>query len=253
MGLLRVGDRADFVEVGDLKGFDVRRTWIGGRLVAEGGETRIERAPVRVINRFAASAKRVEDFVVRARAGGQLNVIEVADGQLVTGRGREAALIREGRAVADASRDLLKIAVVNRYADAPPAVGFVRGFGLKRGAIASSVAHDSHNVVAVGADDVSLCRAVNEVIRHRGGLSVVDGEDAHALPLPIAGLMSDQDGYDVAQAYADVDGRAKGLGSGLGAPFMTLSFMALLVIPELKMSDRGLFDGRRWGFVAAVE
>ena len=143
---------------------------------------------------------------------------------------------------------MLKIAVVNRYADAPPAVGFVRGFGLRRGAIASSVAHDSHNVVAVGTSDGELCAAVNALIEAKGGLAVVDGERAEVLPLEVAGLMS-RDGDAVAAGYAKLDRLARDLGSPLTAPFMTLSFMALLVIPALKLSDRGLFDGRAFRFV----
>jgi adenine deaminase len=152
--------------------------------------------------------------------------------------------------VADPVRDVLKIAVVNRYARAAPvAVGFVRGFGLRAGALASSVAHDSHNIVAVGADDASLAAAVNLVIAHRGGISVAGGGRRAVLPLPIAGLMSDADGRSVARRYTALDARAKRLGSRLDAPFMTLSFMALLVIPDLKLSDRGLFSGSRWAFV----
>ena len=245
-GLLREGDPANFVEVSDLRAFNVRRTWVQGRLVARDGRSLIARSQPAVINRFAAAPKRVADFGLRAR-GPIVRVIEARDGQLFTGRGSEPATIQERFAVADPARDLLKIAVVNRYADAPPALGFIRGFGLRSGAIASSVAHDSHNIVAVGTTDEAICSAVNEIIRHRGGLCVASGgESVELLPLPIAGLMSDRDGYEVARQYAALDRRAKELGSTLRAPFMTLSFMALLVIPELKMSDRGLFDGLDW-------
>ena len=146
-------------------------------------------------------------------------------------------------------RDLLKITVVNRYQAAAPAVAFVKNFGLSRGAIASTVAHDSHNVIAVGATDEELCRAVNEVIQLRGGLSVVSGDEVEVQPLPIAGLMSDQSCNPVGSAYAALDKVVKQLGSTLRAPFMTLSFMALLVIPELKLSDRGLFDGHRFELI----
>jgi adenine deaminase len=251
-GLLRPGDRADFIEVEDLRDFCVRRTWIAGQLVAQDGATLIPQVPAGTSNRFRAAPRRPEDFVVRAR-GDCVNVIVPADGQLVTRRGRERATIRAGHAVADPARDLLKVAVVNRYADAPPAVAFIRNFGLKRGAIASSVAHDSHNVVAVGTSDDDLCRAVNEVISHRGGLAVATPDGVESLPLPIAGLMSDRSGTEVASRYAELDRRAKELGSTLAAPFMTLSFMALLVIPELKLSDKGLFDGVGWRFVDVSE
>jgi adenine deaminase len=159
------------------------------------------------------------------------------------------ARIEHGTAVADVSRDVLKIAVVNRYADAPPALAFIKGFGMTRGAIASSVAHDSHNMLAVGADDQSIARAVNALVDSRGGLAVVDGDQVDVLPLPVAGLMSNDDGRTVARDYARISALAKGLGSTLVAPFMTLSFMALLVIPALKLSDKGLFDGEKFEFV----
>jgi adenine deaminase len=251
-GLLRPGDPADFIEVGDLHSFLVKRTWVAGRLVAEDGVTLIPRAVATTPNQFRATPKRPEAFALAAR-GDWINVIEPTDGQLITRRRRDRATIRTGRAVADPARDLLKIAVVSRYADTPPAVAFIGNVGLKRGAIASSVAHDSHNVVAVGATDEDLARAVNEVIRHRGGLAVATSDSIESLPLPIAGLMSDLPAPDVARCYADLDGRAKQLGCTLAAPFMTLSFMALLVIPELKLSDKGLFDGVAWRFVEASE
>ncbi|HRN92829.1 MAG TPA: adenine deaminase C-terminal domain-containing protein, partial [Ferruginibacter sp.] len=140
--------------------------------------------------------------------------------------------------------DILKIAVINRYHPAPPAVAFIKNFGLTHGAIASSVAHDSHNIVVVGTSDEAMCRAVNLIIEHRGGLSAVSNEATHVLPLPVAGLMSHDEGYKVAESYTAIDQFVKKtLGSTLTAPFMTLSFMALLVIPHLKLSDKGLFDG----------
>jgi adenine deaminase len=191
----------------------------------------------------------------RSQCGGttplhpRMNVIETFNGQLITRQLRLHAKIVAGHAVADPARDLLKIAVVNRYEPAAPiAVGFIRGFGLKAGALASSVAHDSHNIVAVGVDDASLAAAVNLVIRHRGGISAVGRGRRAVLPLPIAGLMSDANGYAVARKYTRLDALAKKLGSKLDAPFMTLAFMALLVIPDLKLSDRGLFSGARWKF-----
>jgi adenine deaminase len=152
--------------------------------------------------------------------------------------------------VADTASDILKIVVVNRYQDAPVAKAFIRNFGLKRGAIASSVAHDSHNIVAVGADDESICRAVNAVIEQKGGVSCVGDDKELVLPLPVAGLMSAEDGYLVADKYAAIDAAAKALGSTLSAPYMTLSFMALLVIPHLKLSDKGLFDGDEFKLIS---
>ena len=249
VGLLRVGDPADFIEVESWKNFRVRRTWIDGRLVAAGGRSRLPRQRARIVNQFRALPRRAVDFAVPAGKG-KLNVIQALNGQLITRRLRLRAKIGAGQVAADPTRDILKIAVVNRYArSAPVAVGFIRGFGLKAGALASSVAHDSHNIVAVGVDDVSLAAAVNLVIRHRGGISVVGQGRRAVLPLPIAGLMSDADGCAVARRYTALDARAKQLGSRLDAPFMTLAFMALLVIPDLKLSDRGLFSGTKWAFV----
>ncbi len=249
VGLLREGDPADFIEVEGWKNFRVRRTWIAGRLVAAGGRSLLPRQPARIVNQFCAPPRRPADFVVPAGTG-RLNVIQALNGQLITRRLRLRPKIVAGQVVPDPARDVLKIAVINRYArSAPVAVGFIRGFGLRAGALASSVAHDSHNIVAVGVDDASLAAAVNLVIAHRGGISVVGRGRRAALPLPIAGLMSDADGRAVARRYTALDARAKQLGSKLDAPFMTLSFMALLVIPDLKLSDRGLFSGAKWAFV----
>lgn len=242
VGRLRVGDPADLIVVDDLEHFRVRRTYVGGRLVAEDGRSLIPRVPTTRPNRFQCSPKRVEEFAVQA-AGTELLAIEALDGQLITRKRPLPATVAGGRFVQDPARDLLKIAVVNRYADAPVAVGWIVNFGLRRGAIAGSVAHDSHNIVAVGATDADLCAAVNTVIAAQGGISVADGASVDVLPLPVAGIMSDDDAYAVAEDYARMDARAKALGSTLSAPFMTLSFMALLVIPHLKMSDKGLFDG----------
>ncbi|RYY61275.1 MAG: adenine deaminase, partial [Chitinophagaceae bacterium] len=176
-------------------------------------------------------------------------VIEALDGQLITNKLLLPAKVSHAHIVSDPENDVLKITVVNRYKEAPVATAFIKNFGLKRGAIASSVAHDSHNIVAVGADDESLARAVNAVIAAQGGVSCIDGTQEYVLPLPVAGLMSAEDGYVVAEKYAAIDQAAKALGSPLGAPFMTLSFMALLVIPHLKLSDLGLFDGDTFSFV----
>ncbi len=249
VGLLRVGDPADFIVVEDLTDFRVLRTYINGELVASDGKPLLEHRPVECPNQFRARPKRVEEFRLAAQ-GTRARVIEAYDGQLLTGELLLPVRICDGAVLPDPERDILKLTVVNRYADAPPAVALIRGFGLRRGALASSVAHDSHNIIAVGASDEELCRAVNAVIEHRGGLAVVEGEEVLVLPLPIAGLMSPEDGYTVARLYTALDQRAKQLGSPLRAPLMTLSFMALLVIPALKLSDLGLFDGRSFRFTS---
>ena len=251
VGLLREGDWADFVLLRDLEHFEVESTWINGECVYENGESRIPAIAMEPINQFHCSP--IERHAVFMPAvGTPLPAIVAYDGQLITGT-REIStadlVVQEGGWCSNPSNDLLKLVVVNRYQPAPVAKAFIHGFGLKQGAIASTVAHDSHNIIAVGADDASLVEAINLVIREQGGLSCVNTSESAVLPLPVAGLMSADDGLEVAAAYTQIDTMAKGLGSTLSAPFMTLSFMALLVIPELKLSDRGLFDGRQFRFL----
>lgn len=251
VGLLQPGDAADFTVVRSLETFDVLRTYINGTLVAENGKSAIKSPAAAIINNFQCASKKVAHFAMPATATspGGYPVMEALDGQLITNRVVADLKVADGHLVSDVDRDLLKIVVVNRYADAPVARAMVKAFGLKRGALASSVAHDSHNIVAVGVDDESLCRAVNRVIESKGGICAVDGPQETVLPLPVAGLMSVEDGYAVAEKYSAIDAAAKAMGSTLSAPFMTLSFMALLVIPHLKLSDKGLFDGDRFQFV----
>ncbi|NLE73213.1 MAG: adenine deaminase [Actinobacteria bacterium] len=241
VGLLQPGDPADFIVVADLEDFDAIGTYVKGRLVSADGTPLFAADCAERPNRFAAREQRAEVFAVTARPG-RINVIEALDGQLVTRKLVVTPTVRNGQVVSDTDRDILKIVVLNRYQEAPPAVAFIRNVGLQRGAMASSVAHDSHNIVAVGTSDEELAAAVNEVIRNRGGLAVAVQENVRSLPLPIAGLMSPLDGLDVAEIYDALDRAAKDLGSRLSAPFMTLSFMALLVIPSLKISDVGLFN-----------
>ena len=256
VGGLREGDPADFILVDNLTDFRVQQTYLDGQLVAENGRPLLPAAPVAVVNNFHAQPVEPADFARPAAPAGisTIKVIECFDGQLITARLDLPARVEQGFLVPDVATDVLKLAVVNRYAaQAPPAVAFIRGFGLKSGALASSVGHDSHNITAVGCDDASLARAVNLVIQAKGGLAAVGPKGREMLlPLPVAGLMSDQPGADVAAAYTAIDTLAKELGSSLEAPFMTLSFMALLVIPSLKLSDLGLFDGESFKFVSLV-
>ena len=249
-GLLRQGDAADFVVLKDLKDFEVLQTFIDGELVAQNGESYLMPAPASVINQFDCKLKMPEDFSFAPTENEIVPVIEALDGQLITNKILfSAALLQRGTA-SSISDDVLKIVVVNRYHHAPIAKAFIKNFGLKQGAIASSVAHDSHNIVAVGVDDESICRAVNLVIEASGGVSAVSADASHVLALPVAGLMSTADGYEVAEQYTAIDHFTKEtLGASLASPFMTLSFMALLVIPHLKLSDKGLFDGDRFSFV----
>ncbi|GAB1393172.1 adenine deaminase [Rhodocyclaceae bacterium] len=245
LGQLCIGDPFNAVQVDNLRDFSVANVWLRGQLVASQGQTLLPASPAAVVNRFAARPVRPDELnlvIERQHADDLTWVIEAADGQLLT---KALELPVSGPQPTD---DILLLAVVNRYQPAAPAVALIRGFGLQGGAIASSVAHDSHNVIGVGCDAVSLATALNAVIEQQGGLAVVDSAGQRkVLPLPIAGLMSDADGEQVAAQYAALNTAAREqLGSPLRAPFMTLSFMALLVIPELKLSDRGLFDGRRF-------
>lgn len=250
VGLLQLGDPADCIMIEDLSNFKVLATYINGILVAENGQSKINAETPTHINKFNCAPIQQELLHLPFNGKTQIDVIEALDGQLITPRLTCNAKIEGGLVVADTENDMLKIAVVNRYHSAPPAVAFVKNFGLKKGAIASSVAHDSHNIVVVGTTDEEMCSAVNAVISTKGGVAAVNGNEIRLLPLPIAGLMSDKDGYAVATEYTAIDRFAKiELGSSLQAPFMTLSFMALLVIPHLKLSDKGLFDGDRFCFM----
>jgi adenine deaminase len=233
--------------VKDLIHFEVERTYIDGECVAEHGRCLMQEKTHSTINRFDVRTINPADLRLRAESG-TIRVIDAHDGQLVTSESIHPALIQDGLAIADPSRDILKVAVVNRYNQAPPSLAFIRNFGIRQGAIASSVAHDSHNIIAVGSDDASLAAAVNLVMENTGGLSAVDHSTRMTLGLPVAGLMSDKDGKTVGKAYAEIDLYAKHMGSSLRAPFMSLSFMALLVIPQLKLSDKGLFDGADFRF-----
>jgi adenine deaminase len=248
VGLLREGDDADFIVVDNLKDFNVLKTYIKGQLVAEAGRASIDSVHSEQPNNFKAEKKNINDFRIEPK-GKKLRVIEALDGQLITNEIYAEEKIKNSNLVSDVENDILKIAVVNRYQNLKPALGFIKNFGLIRGAIASSVGHDSHNIIAVGTNDDELCRAINSVIESKGGMAVVEGNKIDTLPLPVAGLMSVDDGYSVANNYSILSKRAKELGSNLNAPFMTLSFMALLVIPQLKLSDKGLFDGNKFEFV----
>ncbi|ADB36482.1 adenine deaminase [Spirosoma linguale] len=256
VGLLREGDPADYIVVNNLREFQVQQTVINGEVVAERGQSTIPDLRSEPVNQFSCSLKTPEDFVVKAIVSDEpvlIRVIEALDGQLITNELHLEAKVEDGQLVPDVEGDILKLVVVNRYQDTPPAVAFIKNFGLTSGALASSVGHDSHNITAVGCNDESICKAINLIIEAKGGLSAVgEGPAAKSilLPLPVAGLMSDIDGYTIAKQYTKLDEYAKyKLKSTLLAPFMTLSFMALLVIPKVKLSDLGLFDGKTFNFV----
>ncbi|MEO6328551.1 MAG: adenine deaminase [Ginsengibacter sp.] len=256
VGLLKEGDAADFIVMEDLKNFKVLQTYIDGEMVAENGKSKIKSEKSEVINNFNCDEREIPDFRFLALDfPAQISVIEALDGQLITNKLLAKPNIVNNEIRSDTEKDILKMVVINRYTNSPIAKTFVKNFGLKHGAIASSVAHDSHNIIAVGVDDESICGAVNLIMKAKGGVSCFQvsppGRNLPAivLPLPVAGLMSNEDGYKVAELYTAIDKAAKDLGSKLSAPFMTLSFMALLVIPHLKLSDLGLFDGDKFELI----
>jgi adenine deaminase len=245
VGLLQPDDDADFILVDNLEDFNVLSTFIKGREVASNGRCLIDSVPESEPNVFHAEEISKADIIVPV-ALEQVKVMKAMDGQLITDEMVIEPKLDAGNVVPDVDRDILKLVVLNRYQKARPAIAFINNFNFKRGAIASTVAHDSHNIIAVGTTDDEIVRAINLLVNTRGGISLVDGHEEHVLPLPVAGLMSTKDGFEVAKAYDRMDQLAKGLGSRLGAPYMTLSFMALLVIPQLKLSDKGLFDGEKF-------
>lgn len=277
VGQLREGDKADFIIVKDLENFEVLQTYINGEKVAENGKSFIKNVETKAINQFDVKPKKASDFEIkRSKITGnsqnnteniKIPVIEALDGQLITNPvfvKIDDLTDKDGNLVSNTDKDILKMAVVNRYtSDAPIAIAFIKNFGLEKGAIASCVAHDSHNIVAVGVTDEDLMKAVNLVIREKGGVSATSGEEGErnnqVLPLPVAGIMSLENGEEVGKKYAQIDTFAKTLMTNpvttkkLHAPFMTLSFMALLVIPSLKLSDKGLFDGGKFEFVKGWE
>jgi len=246
-GLLRAGDPADFVVLSNYQNMDILETWIDGEKVFEKGRTLFTYSSSNVVNNFKSSAI-TEDQLKVKNEGNRIRVIGVSDGSLLT----KELIFNSGKeefVESDNLNDILKIVVKDRYNDAPPAIAFVKGFGLKTGAFASSVAHDSHNIICVGTNDKDIVSAINGIVGTKGGLSVSDNNSVDLLPLPFAGLMSDMPVKNVAAEYERLTSKVRSMGSNLLAPFMTLSFMALLVIPQLKLSDKGLFDSGKFNFV----
>ena len=249
VGLLQKGDDADFIVVDSLKKFNVLETYINGELVAKNGESFIKSVPFNILNNFDTDKKKVTDFRFDSNAE-KIRVIEALDGELVTNQIEAASLIIDGNLVSNTKTDILKMTVVNRYKSDVPAIAFIKNFGIKEGAIASSVGHDSHNIIAIGVSDEAICKAVNLIIENKGGVCAVNKTEEKIVSLPVAGIMSDLSAEEIGKSYAELDKMAKQMGSKLRAPYMSLSFMALLVIPSLKLSDKGLFDGTSFKFTS---
>jgi len=242
VGLLKIGDAADCIVVEDLKDFKTLQTYIDGQLVYDNGTSNIKHVMFKNLNNFNTDKKQVADFRFESKSN-KIRVIECLDGELVTNEIIEKTLIENGNLVSNTKTDILKVTVVNRYENQKPAMAFIKNFGLKEGAIASSVGHDSHNIIAVGVSDEAICKAVNFIIENEGGNCAVSNSKEKVVALPVAGIMSDQNAETIGKQYSELDKMAKQLGSKLHAPYMSLSFMALLVIPSLKLSDKGLFNG----------
>ena len=249
VGLLQKDDFADFIVVQDLQSFNVLETYINGELVAKNGESFVKHVDFEILNNFNTDFKKITDFEYHS-ASDKINVIEALDGELITNKIEGDSLLIDGNLVSNIETDILKMTVVNRYQNTEPAIAFIKNFGLKEGAIASSVGHDSHNIIAVGVSDEQICKAVNLIIKNRGGVCAVNENVEKIVPLPVAGIMSDKPAKEIGKAYAELDKMAKKMGSTLRAPYMSLSFMALLVIPSLKLSDKGLFDGHKFEFTS---
>jgi len=249
VGLLQKGEAADFILVDNLKEFNVLETYINGELVAKNGKSFVQSVPFEVLNNFNTDKKKVADFRFESSAN-KIRVIEALDGELVTNNIEADTLIVDGNLVSNTATDVLKMTVVNRYKNEAPAIAFIKNFGIKEGAIASSVGHDSHNIIAIGVSDEAICKAVNLIIENRGGVCAINNIEEKIVSLPVAGIMSDLSAEEIGKAYAELDAMAKKMGSKLRAPYMSLSFMALLVIPSLKLSDKGLFDGTSFQFTS---
>lgn len=247
-GLLREGDSADFIVMDDILNGQVLSTYISGSCVFENGKGKIERIEPEPINHFEAP-KVTEKRLKCSKETDQLRVIHAHDGELITSSFYTVPKEKDGYVIPDPANDILKLVVMERYSSKGRlSIGWIHGFGLQKGAIASTVAHDSHNIIACGTNDQDLTSAINELVKLKGGIAVVDREKIQSMPLEVGGIMSTLDYQKVADSYQTLDASAKALGSQLSAPFMSLSFMALLVIPELKLSDKGLFDGNVFNF-----
>jgi adenine deaminase len=243
-GLLRCGDSADFILVDTLQDMNVQETWIKGKKVFSEGMIRFTYDGSEAVNNFNCSRITETDIEIRNKAG-EIRIIEAVEGELLTGESHRFFSSQEIIAP-DTVNDILKIVVKDRYKDSPPAVGFIRGFALKRGAFASSIAHDSHNIIAVGTSDGDIVNSINEIVRLKGGLAVSDGGSIRSIALNIGGIMTSRSCEEIAHDYEGLNELVGSMGCLMKSPFMTLSFMALLVIPDLKIGDRGLFDVKKF-------
>ena len=250
-GLLKPGDSADFILVDNLQTMNVIETWIEGKKIFSNGKVLFKYKPGKAVTNF--NCLRVTEADIRVKnKGGNIRIIEAFDGELLT-KGFSVKAGSMKLVESDPDNDILKIVVKDRYKDSPPAIGFIKGFGLKKGAFASSIAHDSHNIISIGTSDKDIVNAINEIVRLKGGLAVSSEGELKSLQLDIAGIMTTSSCSEVALDYENLNKLVKSCGCTMKAPFMTLSFMALLVIPDLKIGDKGLFDVKKFGLVTLFE
>ncbi len=255
IGQARVGENADFILIKDFETMECLATYKAGELLAKEGKSTLNYISETPINAFASRPVAIAEIQVQTSSENssvQVKCIEALNGQLITNSIISTLPVINGIVQCDPSQDVLKMVCINRYSHSKAAIAYIKNFGLQAGAIGSTVAHDSHNIIVVGVDDASILASINQLMESQGGVNVVSNGDVHALPLPLAGLMSTEPAEIVAAQYAKLDLLAKELGSKLDAPFMTLSFMALLVIPHLKLSDKGLFDGDSFNFTNLI-
>lgn len=241
IGLLQENDPADLIVIDNLKDFRIKQVYINGELVVNNARVLFDYENTETINKFVAQPVKKDGIKVSAK-GDKIRVINAFDGELITGQEIVEANIHNDEVFPDPAYDIQKVVVLNRYQKSNPVVGFITGFGLEKGALASSIAHDSHNIIAMGTNDTDIIKVLNTVIESRGGIAVYDGVNLDTIQLKIAGLMSDEDPQKVAKDYKRINSKAAKLCSKIKSPFMTLAFMSLLVIPELKIGDKGLFN-----------
>ncbi len=257
VGLLKSGDPADFVILNNLRDFNVLETYINGKLVAKDGKALFELPEVKKMNFFDIKQKNVNDFKINSNKKNgviKVHVIGLVENQIITKKLIETLKVDNYEILPDLGKDILRIAVAERYGNNNLALGFIKGFMLKEGAIASSVAHDSHNIISIGFEKNDITRAINTVIEMRGGLTLVrNNQVLIRIALPIAGLMSDKPAEDIVKKLNRFYLILKALGCTLNSPLMILSFMSLPVVPELKLTDRGLFDVEKFGFINLIK
>lgn len=252
LGLLQIGDSADFITVDNLSSFSVQEVYRKGECIYKDGKASFEVNNEILLNNFSRKPIQISDISVPEKKG-KIHVMLACDGDLITDSILCEPKIENSNLVSDTNRDILKMVVMSRYDNGKPVVGFVKGFGFKKGAIAESIAHDSHNIIAIGSSDKEIIHAINTLIDLKGGIVAVNNGEHRSVKLEVAGLMSNKTGDELLSDYNKLSRFTSELGSDFQSPFMTLAFMSLLVIPKLKLSDKGLFDVNKFRVIDLFE